>query len=186
MTLVAGPSGSGKSTLFPVAKLCTAAFNVDDRAASLHGAYLGIPQATRRQAQLECEAFVRTQIESRASFAVESTLRSRAGLDQAAAARAAGFNTHLIYVCTDDAEENVQRIARRGRLGGHSAPATEIRAIYAASLANFATCRDLFDEADIYDASKRWDGPVCLARLRAGRLHAQSPLPAWMPAAWQQ
>lgn len=185
MTIVAGPSGSGKSILFPVAHLCAASFNVDDRAAALHGGYATIPRPLREQAQRECEAFVLAQIERRASFAVESTLRSRVPLDQAAAARAAGFTTSLIYACTQDVDENIQRVARRGRLGGHAAPVEEIRDIYAQSLANLRDCRALFDEAELYDSSRRWLPPVNVASLRNSQLSLYPPLPAWVPEVWR-
>lgn len=186
MTLVAGPSGSGKSILFPVAHLCAASFNVDDRAAAMHGGYTQIPRVLREQAQKECEAFVAEQIKRGASFAVESTLRSRAALEQAVTARLAGFTTLLIYVCTQDVDENIQRVARRGRLGGHAAPAAELRDIYAQSLANLRDCRALFDEAELYDSSQRWLPPVSVASLRHGQLSVFPPLPAWVPEAWRQ
>ncbi len=185
MTVVAGPSGSGKSTLFAVAALAPDAFNVDDRAAREHGSYAGIPPEVRTRAQRECEKFVANHIEQQRSFAVESTLRSDAALRQAAAARAVGFTTFLIYVCAGAVAEHLRRVALRGRLGGHSAPESEIRDIYARSLGHLATARGLFDEANLYDSSERWGLPRCVVHLRAGRASELPPVAGWVPDVWR-
>jgi predicted ABC-type ATPase len=47
-----------------------------------------------------------------------------------------GFRVHLIYVCTDHAEENVQRVRARFSLGGHDVPDEDIRRRYERSLAS--------------------------------------------------
>lgn len=184
MIVVAGPSGSGKSLFFPVRRLATNAFNVDDRAAVLHGGYGGIPAVVRAQAQRECEAFVLDQIAQQHTFAVETTLRSDAALKQAAIARSKGFRTVLIYVCTQDVDENVKRVALRGKVGGHAAPAAEIHDIYSRSLENLSRCRDLFDHADLHDSTIRWAPPRRVIQLRDAKLTANSDIPAWVPEAW--
>jgi len=184
MIVVAGPSGSGKSALFPVMKLGVAGFNVDDRAAAVYGAYAGIPPEVRKQAQAECEAFVADHIARRVSFAVETTLRSQAALLQADAARRAGFRTILIYVCAGEVEENLQRVARRGLMGGHAAPEAEIRDIFEKSLGHLVSARTLFDEADLFDTSVRWAAPVRVVALRSGELTLTPPVPAWVPGTW--
>ncbi len=185
MTVVAGPSGGGKSTLFAVTALAPDAFNVDDRAARAHGSYIGIPRDVRAQAQRDCEDFVATHIERRRSFAVESTLRSDAALRQAVSARAVGFTTFLIFVCAGSVDEHLRRVALRGRLGGHSAPEAELRDIYAKSLGHLARARGLFDEANLYDSSVRWEAPRCVVQLRAGRTSELSPIPDWVPDTWR-
>ncbi len=114
MIVVAGPSGSGKSAFFPVRRLAPRGFNVDDRAAQIHGSYLAIPLKVRRQAQAECESFVLQEIKAFEDFAVETTLRSQAALLQARKAHDAGFFTWLIFVATDNVEENIARVAARG------------------------------------------------------------------------
>jgi len=185
MIVVAGPSGSGKSTLFPVSELCSAAFNVDDRAAELHGSYVGTPPTVRRRAQLECESFVAGQIASGVSFAVETTLRSDAALRQAARARSAGFTTMLIYLCSASVEQSILRVARRGALGGHSAPEAEIRDIYTKSLGHLVASRRLFDTADLFDTSEPWSSPRRVVELRHELLRTIPPIPEWVPDAWR-
>ena len=185
MIVVAGPSGSGKSTLFPVFDLCSTAFNVDDRAAALHGSYVGVSPVLRKRAQLECEAFIATQIASGISFAVETTLRSDAALRQVGSARSAGFATMLIYVCAGDVEENIVRVARRGALGGHSAPESEIRDIYSKSIGHLVASRMLFDAADLFDTSEPWHAPRKVVELRNKHLRVVAPTPDWVPDVWR-
>ncbi len=171
--------------LFPVFELCSAAFNVDDRAAELHGSYTGIPPALRRQAQLECESFVAEQIASGVSFAVETTLRSDAALRQVASARLSGFATMLIYLCAGSVEQCILRVARRGALGGHSAPEAEIRDIYAKSLGHLVASRGLFDSADLFDTSEPWSSPRRVMELRREQLRTIAPIPEWVPDTWR-
>ena len=89
MIVVAGPAGSGKSTVFPLALFRIDFFNVDDRCAALNGgSYAGISAEIRARAGAECRAFIEEHITSRTSFAVETTLRTEAALEQATAAMA--------------------------------------------------------------------------------------------------
>jgi predicted ABC-type ATPase len=119
MFAVAGPPGSGKSALFPVEAFPDArGFNVDHRCAELNGgSFHGIPPRIRAQAGAECEAFVFACIQARQSFAVETTLRTQVSLQQARLAKRAGFSTELIFISTDDIEENIRRIKGRATLG---------------------------------------------------------------------
>ncbi len=122
MTVVAGPPGSGKSTRFRVQDFGVDSFNVDDRCRELNDSYQGIPLEVRKQAQEECERFVREHIRTEISFATETTLGGRAvAAKQAHQAKGDGFFTSIIYVATGDVELNVERIRRRGLAGGHSA-----------------------------------------------------------------
>ena len=47
---------------------------------------------------MECEAFVLDHIARSESFAVETTLRSQAAIEQARQARSAGFETRMIFI----------------------------------------------------------------------------------------
>lgn len=131
MLVVAGPPGSGKTTYFPVAALGIASFNIDDRCAQIVGSYRAIPRDVRRAVAQECERFIREQIARTQSFAVETTLRTTAAVDQAAEARRQGFMTELLFVATDAVTENIKRVLVRAQSGGHGASERDIRAIYA-------------------------------------------------------
>jgi hypothetical protein len=93
MIVVAGPPGSGKTRYFPVTAFGIDAFNIDDRCAQILGSYRAIPRDVRRAVAKECERFVLEHIERRQSFAVETTLRTTAAIEQAELARKGGFAT---------------------------------------------------------------------------------------------
>src|SRR5919108_4437798 len=101
MIVVAGPPGSGKTRYFPVTAFGVDSFNIDDRCAQILGSYRSIPRDVRRAVAKECERFVLEHIANRASFAVETTMRTSAAIDQAYLARKAGFGTEMRFIATD-------------------------------------------------------------------------------------
>src|SRR4051794_12522635 len=109
MIVVAGPPGSGKTSSFPVTGFGIDAFNIDDRCAQVLGSYRAIPREVRRSVAKECERFVDKHITDGRSFAVETTLRTTAAIDQAARARKAGFATELTFIATNSVTENITR-----------------------------------------------------------------------------
>jgi predicted ABC-type ATPase len=118
MLIVAGPPGSGKTTFFPVTAFGVDSFNIDDRCAQILGSYRAISREVRRAVAKECERFVRDHIEHGLSFAVETTLRTTASIEQAELARKRGFTTHLRFVATDSITENVARCFSERRAAG--------------------------------------------------------------------
>lgn len=182
LVVVAGPSGSGKSTHFPVRDLGPGSFNVDDRCADLNGgSYQAIPETVRRQAQDECERFVARSIAERRSFAIETTLRTGIAIEQARRARAVGFYTRLVYLSTDDVEQNVLRVARRALAGGHSAPVERLREIYRSSLANLPAAVPVFDEVFLYDSSAHDMQPrLVRTYVRSAVTGDFPPSPRWL------
>lgn len=139
MIVVAGPPGSGKTMYFPVTAFGVDSFNIDDRCAQILGSYRAIPRDVRRAVAKECERFVLDHIERGKSFAVETTLRTPAAIEQAELARKNGFATEMRFVATDSIAENVARVLQRAQAGGHGASEREIRAIHQASVANLRT-----------------------------------------------
>src|SRR5580658_8059544 len=121
MIVVAGPPGSGKTGTFPVTAFGIDAFNIDDRCAQVLGSYRAIPRGVRRSVAKECERFVLDHIDGGRSFAVETTLRTSAAIDQARLATAHGFATDLIFVATESVAENIARVLQRAQGGGHGA-----------------------------------------------------------------
>ncbi len=100
MIVVAGPPGSGKTTYFPVAAFRIDSFHIDDRCAQIVGSYRAISREVRHAVANECEQFVREHIERGRSFAVETTLRTIAAIEQAELARKRGFATQLRFVAS--------------------------------------------------------------------------------------
>lgn len=114
------------------------AFNIDDRCAQILGTYRAIPHEVRRAVAKGCERFVMEHIHNRQSFAVETTLRTRAAIEQAELARQHGFATELRFLATESVAENIARVLQRAQAGGHAASEREIRAIHQASVANLS------------------------------------------------
>src|SRR5580693_5287796 len=164
--VVAGPPGSGKTTYFPVTAFGVDSFNIDDRCAQIVGSYRAISREVRRAVAIECERFVREHIERREGFAVETTLRTMASIEQAEFARKQGFATHLRFVATDSIAENVSRVLQRAQSGGHGASERDIRAIHKASIANLRGAIDAFERVRVYDATARWTAPRLVATAR--------------------
>ena len=182
MIVVAGPPGSGKTRYFPVTAFGVDAFNIDDRCAQILGSYRGIQRDVRRAVAKECERFVLDHIERRQSFAVETTLRTAAAIEQAALARKAGFATEMRFVATDSIDESIWRVLQRAQAGGHSASEREIRAIYHASLGNLGRAITALDRVRVYDSTTRWAPPRLVAIARGGRVVRHGATPEWLEA----
>ncbi len=180
MLVIAGPPGSGKTTYFPVTAFGVDSFNIDDRCAQIQGSYRAISRQVRRAVAAECEKFVVGHIESRRSFAVETTLRTRAAMQQAALARAQGFATQMRFIATESVDENVARVLQRSQGGGHGASERDIRAIHEASIANLGVAIDVFDAVRVYDSTVRWAVPRLVAVSRGGRVERFGSGPAWL------
>jgi len=180
MIVVAGPPGSGKTRSFPVSAFGVDGFNIDDRCAQILGSYRAIPRDVRRAVAKECERFVLDHIERGRSFAVETTLRTTAAIDQAMLARRSGFLADMLFVATDSIDENIARVIQRAQAGGHGASEREIRAIHHASIANLAAAIESFDRVRIYDSTIRWSPPRVVAVARAGRVVRYGLPPEWL------
>ena len=152
MVVVAGPPGSGKSSLYPLSSFGIAYFNADDRAAELNGgSYIGISSEIRMVVNREFEAFILRSIETRVSFAIETTLRSDVTFEQARLAKQAGFVVEMRYLALRDFGMHLQRVKTRADAGGHSASETTLRRIYEASLANLRRAVQEMDILWVYD-----------------------------------
>lgn len=180
MIVVAGPPGSGKTRFFPVTASGVDAFNIDDRCAQILGSYRAIPPRVRRAVAKECERFVFDHIAAGKSFAVETTLRTSAAIDQAEQARMQGFATQLRFVATDSIAENVARVLQRSQGGGHGASERDIRAIHLASVANLRRAIATFERVRVYDSTTRWVQPRLVAIARSGRVVRKGETPQWL------
>lgn len=175
MYVVAGPAGSGKSSAFPGDQFGCAYFNSDNYAAMLNGgSYVGIPVAIRKQVVPVCQKFIRDHISSGVDFATETTLRSPIVFDQIKHARRAGFHVWFIYVCVDDVQTAIRRVAQRAYLGGHSGSEGTVREIYLKSLVNFPLALHelarTIDFLDIYDNSIHRVPPRLLVSFEGRRV----------------
>lgn len=145
--------------------------------------YTDIGPELRARVGAECRSFIEQHIADRVSFAVETTLRTDAAIRQAEAANSAGVQTFLLVLATEDVRLNIERIAARGRMGGHSSAESDIRAICAASLANLPHSVAVFSRVECFDNSRRGVKRVrVLAFERGNVIYRADPLPAWAAA----
>ncbi len=106
-------------------------------------------------------------------------MRTLAAARQAEAARARGFFTELMFVATNSADLNVQRVIQRAHAGGHAASEGEVRRVYEASLANLPEAMRAFEISSLYDTSTPW-APARLRAVVANRVpDLREPVPEW-------
>jgi predicted ABC-type ATPase len=123
----------------------------------------------------------RAWLQSGESFSIETTLSGGGYLETMRRAAEQGFLVHLIYVCTDQAEQNVQRVRARFALGGHDVPDEDVRRRYERSLANLAAAVAVAHEARLYDNSGEL--PRLVLEARQGIIvWRDDKQPAWVVA----
>lgn len=124
--------------------------------------------------------FLREQlVGSRQSFSFESVLSDPSKLREIEVAKEAGYRIYLYFVCTENADINVARVANRARLGGHTVPEARIRERYARTLANLPEAFLLSDRAYLFDNSG--ESMELVLEADGTQLHVRSaPLPAWV------
>ena len=84
----------------------------------------------------------------------------------------AGWRTHLAFVCTRSADENLLRVQKRVLTGGHNVPEADVRRRYERSFANFfKLCRPLVGSWEVLDNTRRRDegGAQVVAEQWPGR-----------------
>jgi len=101
-----------------------------------------------------CEAFIKYHIDSKTSFATETTLRNKIAIEQMKEAKADGFRTEMIFISTDNVEINIERVMDRSDYGGHSATEGKIREVYESSMKNIYDAIPVADNLKFYDNSK--------------------------------
>lgn len=182
MIVIAGPPGSGKSTLYPLSSFGVAFFNADDRAAELNsGSYVGIPGSVRQIVNQEFQSFVLQSIQRRATFAIETTLRSQITFEQAHLAKRAGFLIEMRFLALQDFSMHLERVKARADAGGHSASEKTLRRIYDASLRNLRRAIDEFDTVWVYDnTSIDASHPLVLEACEGEIQFLADPPPRWL------
>jgi len=110
-------------------------------------------------------------------------------VDLLAQARAAGFQTVLYFVATEDPNLNVLRVAQRVALGGHPVAEEKIRSRYARAMTYLPAAIAEADRSVLFDNSysPAPGEPVILRPILEVRrsseaqfvLQPRPPLPAW-------
>lgn len=97
----------------------------------------------------------RSLIESKASFAIESTLSGKTYLALIREARARGYRFLLHYIVIDSGTQAVARVALRVKLGGHHVPEQDVQRRFDRSRQHFIT-----DYLPLADEWVLWDNSV--------------------------
>lgn len=151
MFVVAGPAGSGKTTSFPLRLFGVDFFSVDDRCAELN-----------HGSYVGILPALRALVAADCRAFIEQHILDR---------RSFAVETTL----------RIERITARGRMGGHSSPETEIRAIFAASMGNLPRAIAVFERVECFDNSHDGMPPNIVITFDRGRvIHRTSSLPAWV------
>jgi predicted ABC-type ATPase len=189
MFVIAGPPGAGKSSVFSLSKFAERTFNADDRAAELNsGSYQDIPLSIRAIVNREFEEFVRANIRSGNSFALETTLRSSITFDQARLAKENGFRVVMRYVALETPELHIERVLQRAARAGHSASETTLRRIHSNSLRNLpialVPAESGIESVRVYDNSRFGEPPRLVLQTEQGRIVRMAEhFPMWLQSA---
>lgn len=180
LVVVGGPNGSGKSTLLGTGFV--------DRIVATQGGHLPIEvlDPDRIAAELKRNghtspdfrgmAIVHERLQSaitnRTSVAVETVVLAHAHLRLLNAAKSEGFRTLFVYVFLRLPEMNVERVATRAEMGGHTVDPDIIRARRVRSLIRFPAFAEAAEMAVIIDNSadglSEHDGGLVAEKSEAG------------------
>lgn len=184
LCVVAGPNGSGKTST--TEKLLSNEWaedsfyiNPDNIALEQFGDW-NSQEAVLKAAQ-EATRLRYQCLENKRSFVFETVFSSTEKLEFLKQAKEVGFFIRFFYVCTENPEINVLRIAQRFLNGGHEVPISKIINRYYKSLALAAQALSFVDRAYVYDNSKNNELPQLIFRTVNGKLHKKyvNEIPIW-------
>lgn len=112
------------------------------------------------------------------SFSFETVMSHPSKIKELKAAKEKGYRVYLYFVCTDDAEININRVANRIEKGGHPVNVNKIRSRYGKTLKNLYQAIEISDKVYLFDNSgKRME---LIAEIFDGTLHLKvGTPPAW-------
>lgn len=184
LCVVAGPNGSGKTSTTEklLANEWTADsfyINPDNIAQEKFGDW-NSKDAVLKAAE-ESTRLRYLCLQEKRNFVFETVFSSQEKLDFLVKAHAEGFFIRLFYVCTDNPEINVLRIAQRYLNGGHEVPISKIFSRYYKSLRLVSQAIRFVDRAYIYDNSVNDALPRILYRTVEGKLLKKytDAIPLW-------
>jgi predicted ABC-type ATPase len=185
--LLAGPNGSGKSTYATYApnlsSLVEEIVRPDELASELSPA---APDTVAVKAARLAIGRIRSLLEKRRSFAVETTLSGHFHLEIAERARSEGWKVGVVYIGLRSPELAIERVRLRRLQGGHNVPPADVRRRYARSLENLASLYQTADRLVVLDnsssASSARPKPMTLVlEAHQGRIvFRQRSLPRWL------
>ena len=182
--MLAGPNGAGKSTFYYTLVdkgFRTGVFvNTDVIASRMQLQGKISEHLIDFHAGRETLGIVAGFIKNRTDFTRESTLSGQEILRSINNAKAAAFETNLVYVGLEHVNLSIQRVAARVESGGHDIPLDAIRRRYEKSIRNLVKACHIADNVIFFDNSSN-DGYSPLAQIISGRLSWLSyEQPSWL------
>jgi predicted ABC-type ATPase len=148
--VIAGPNGGGKSSIIGEMLLRSGAdyFNPD---------LIANPSLPREQANslawTRVRDYLKEAIETRATFAFETTLGGNTIPGLLEHAIAEGIEVRIWFTCLSSVELHIERVRARVDEGGHDIPEQKIRERYEASRKNLIRLLPKLTELRLYDNS---------------------------------
>ncbi len=153
--VLSGPNGAGKTTAAPL--LLRGALGVDEYVNPdliAQGLSAFGPETVAVEAARIMLDRIRQLASRHLSFALETTLASRAYVAWVRELQTTGYRVHLLFLWLPSPNVAVQRVAERVRMGGHDVPADTVRHRYEAGLHNFFELyQSLVTTWRVYDSS---------------------------------
>jgi predicted ABC-type ATPase len=155
--LIGGPNGSGKSSFAGLffKNRNTSYLNPDVIAQ-------GFGDESFEKASFQAGRIliteVRTKVAAKESFGFESTLSGKTWLPLLKEAKTLGYSINIHFVCLREPSQNIRRIAKRVKMGGHNIPKDVVLRRYPRCFENFwLLFRPLCDNWFVFDNTG--DGP---------------------------
>jgi len=92
------------------------------------------PEHLAYDAAIACGFLTRCLLNAGETLSLETVLSHPSKVDILSAASDMGYKCYVYYICTQDVQINIDRVANRVRKGGHDVPRSKIRSRFAKSL----------------------------------------------------
>jgi predicted ABC-type ATPase len=155
--ILAGPNGAGKTTFYEsnihegFINSLLPFINVDLIVRNELGSY---NEENFAKAESLYRERVSNHINAEESFMIESNLAREADYKWIESMKRKGYEVILYFLCTEYVEENISRVKKRVKEGGHDVPETIIRDRYRMAIIYLRTRLHQFKEAYLLDNSE--------------------------------